>query len=143
VLCAGFTLLLGEDTPTSSLSGALVRSVTKLASITFLSLVLSPTGSIKPWFHNWGKTCCCAHNTFSWGSQLVGHLHQHRTINKFSGAIAGEKEDFYKGSLSRTIFYFVFSFALLYFCLHIFIKNTKKIVSFIVAFIYLLLVLLE
>jgi hypothetical protein len=46
VLCAGFTLLLGEDTPTSSLSGALVQSVTKLASITFLSLVLSPTGSI-------------------------------------------------------------------------------------------------
>jgi hypothetical protein len=36
-----------------------------------------------------------------------------------------------------------FSFALLYFCLHRFIKNTKKLVSFIVAFIYLLLVLLE
>jgi hypothetical protein len=45
-LCAGFTLLLGEDTPPSSLSGALVWSVTKLASITFLSLVLSPTGLI-------------------------------------------------------------------------------------------------
>jgi hypothetical protein len=36
-----------------------------------------------------------------------------------------------------------FSFALLYFYLHRFIKNTKKLVSFIVAFIYLLLVLLE
>jgi hypothetical protein len=34
------------DTPTSCLSGALVWSVTKLASITLLSLVLSPTGSI-------------------------------------------------------------------------------------------------
>jgi hypothetical protein len=33
--CSGFTLLLGEDTPTSSLSGALVQSVMKLASITF------------------------------------------------------------------------------------------------------------
>jgi hypothetical protein len=34
--CAGFTLLLVKSyTPTSSLSGALVRSVTKLASITF------------------------------------------------------------------------------------------------------------
>jgi hypothetical protein len=41
VLCAGFTLLLGEDTPTNSLSGALVWSVTKLASITFLSLAFS------------------------------------------------------------------------------------------------------
>jgi hypothetical protein len=36
-----------------------------------------------------------------------------------------------------------FCFALFYFCLHRFIKNTKKISSFIVAFIYLLLVLLE
>jgi hypothetical protein len=33
--------------------------------------------------------------------------------SNFSGAIAREKEDFYKGSLSRTIFYFVF--VLLYF----------------------------
>jgi hypothetical protein len=49
------------------------------------------------------------------------------TVNKFSGAVAGEEEDFCKGSLARTIFYFVFSFALLYFCLHLFIKNTKKI----------------
>jgi hypothetical protein len=41
VLCAGFTLLLGEDTPTNSLSGTLVQSVTKLASITFWSLAFS------------------------------------------------------------------------------------------------------
>jgi hypothetical protein len=80
VLCAGFTLLLGENTPTSSLSGALVRSVTKLASITFLSLAFSYWIDL-PWFHYCGKICCCAHHTFSWGSQLVAHLHhQHRTI---------------------------------------------------------------
>jgi hypothetical protein len=41
VLCAGFTLLLEEDTLTSSISGALVQSVTKLASITLLSLAFS------------------------------------------------------------------------------------------------------
>jgi hypothetical protein len=35
------------------------------------------------------------------------------TIKQFSGAVAGEEEDFYKGSLARTIFYFVF--VLLYF----------------------------
>jgi hypothetical protein len=35
--------------------------------------------------------------------------------SKFSGAVAGEKEDFCKGSLARTIFYFVYCFALLYF----------------------------
>jgi uncharacterized membrane protein len=55
VLCAGFTLLLGKDTPTSSLSGALVRSVTKLANITFLSLILSPTGFIYLGFINEGR----------------------------------------------------------------------------------------
>jgi hypothetical protein len=38
---------------------------------------------------------------------------------------------------------FCFCFALFYFYLYRFIKNTKKLVSFIVAFIYLLLVLLE
>jgi hypothetical protein len=48
-------LLLGEDTLISSLSGALVRSVTKLASITFLSLVLSPTGLIYLGFITEGK----------------------------------------------------------------------------------------
>jgi hypothetical protein len=46
---------------------------------------------------------------------------------KFSGAVAGEKEDFCKGT---HILYFVLSFALLYFCLHHFIKNTKKLVSY-------------
>jgi hypothetical protein len=55
VLCAGFALLLGEDTPTSSLSGALVWNVTKQASITFLSLVLSPTGSIYLGFTTKGR----------------------------------------------------------------------------------------
>jgi hypothetical protein len=44
------------------LSGA----VTKLASITFWSLAFSYWFN-KPWFHNWGKTCCCAHHTFLLG----------------------------------------------------------------------------
>jgi hypothetical protein len=30
--------------------------------------------------------------------------HHHRVINKFSGAIAGKKEDFCKGSFARTSF---------------------------------------
>jgi hypothetical protein len=102
VLCAGFTLLLGEDTPTSSWSGAVVGSVTKLASNTFLSLFLSPTGSIQPWFHNWGKTCCFAHHTFSWGSQLVGHLHQHRTITPSLSSLWATIYG-YRGDFSMTI----------------------------------------
>jgi hypothetical protein len=54
---------------------------------------------------------------------------------KFFGAVAGEEEDFWKGSLARTIFYFVF--VLLYFifaCIFL-SKIQKKLVSFIVAFI--------
>jgi hypothetical protein len=59
----------------------------------------------------------------------------------FSGIVAGEKEDFCKGSLARTIFYFVYSFALFYFCLHLYIKNTKKklVPSIVVIFVGLLL----
>jgi hypothetical protein len=55
------------------------------------------------------------------------------TIKHFSGAVAEEKEDFCKGSLSRSIFYFVIVLLYFSFCLHHFIKNTKKISSFIVA----------
>jgi hypothetical protein len=44
------------------LSGAIV----KLAGITFWSLAFSYWFD-KPWFHNWEKTCCCAHHTFLLG----------------------------------------------------------------------------
>jgi hypothetical protein len=42
----------------------------------------------------------------SWGSQLDGGIHhQHRAASRlFSGAVAGEKEDFRKGSFARTSF---------------------------------------
>jgi hypothetical protein len=58
-----------------------------------------------------------------WGSQQGV---TYTLSSNFSGAVAGEKEDFCKESLSRSIFFF---FALFYFCLHLFIKNTKKLVS--------------
>jgi hypothetical protein len=57
-------------------------------------------------------------SNFSWGFQLAGYLYhqlhankfsgtiQHRAINKFSGAVAGEKEEFCKGSFARTSFTF-------------------------------------
>jgi hypothetical protein len=80
----------------------------------------------------------------SWGSPLGSHLHaikqffwrrcrglmkkklprEPRTSN-FSGAAAGEKEDFCKGSLSLPIFYFVI--VLLYFIFAcIFLSKTHK-----------------
>jgi hypothetical protein len=49
-----------------------------------------------------------------------------QNINKLSGAVAGEKEDFYKGSLSLPIFYFVI--VLLYFIFAcIFLSKIQKI----------------
>jgi predicted permease len=48
----------------------------------------------------------------------------------FSGAVAGEKEDFYKGSLSLPIFYFVIVLLTFFtlFWLASFIKNAKKLI---------------
>jgi hypothetical protein len=60
--------------------------------------------------------------------------------NKFSGAVAREKENFCKGSLSLPILFTLLLFflvSLLYFCLHLFIKNTKKLVPFIVVIFFI------
>jgi hypothetical protein len=58
--------------------------------------------------------------------QQVFWHHHHRAINKFSGAVAGEKEDFCKGSFAST------SFTLFKFCFTLFLlasfyqKHTKN-----------------
>jgi hypothetical protein len=59
--------------------------------------------------------------------------------SNFFGAIAGEKEDFYKGSLSRSTFYFVI--VLLYFIFTcIILSKIKKLVpTIVVIFVGLLL----
>jgi hypothetical protein len=62
----------------------------------------------------------------SWGSQRAV---TYKPSSNFSGAIAGEKEDFCKGSLSRTIFYFVFVLLYFTFACIILSKIQKKIVS--------------
>jgi hypothetical protein len=48
------------------------------------------------------------------------------------------KKRLLQGEFHMHILYFVLSFALLYFYLHHFIKNTKKLVSFIVVSLLLL-----
>jgi hypothetical protein len=62
----------------------------------------------------------------SWGSQLVGDLYINTVrIKLFSGAVAGEEKTSARGVLhAHPLLYFCF--ALLYFCLHRFIKNTKN-----------------
>jgi hypothetical protein len=78
-------------------------------------LVLSPSGLINLGFTTKGKLAAVLIITFSWGFQQVFwcKLHASKIAIKLSSAVAGEKEDFYKGSLSLPIFYFVI--VLLYF----------------------------
>jgi hypothetical protein len=57
----------------------------------------------KPRFLTEGKLAAVLIIPSSWGSQLGDDLHQHCTaIKLFSGTVAGEKEDFFKGSFART-----------------------------------------
>jgi hypothetical protein len=64
----------------------------------------------------------------SWGSQLDGALHhQHRVASSsFLAPLSGGKRRLLQGEFRTHILYFVLNFALLYFYLHRFIKNTKK-----------------
>jgi hypothetical protein len=68
----------------------------------------------------------------SWGSQLGAY---NAPSKHFSGVFAREKEDFSTG-VSRFQSFTLLLFCLLYllyFSLHVFIKNTKKLASFIVG----------
>jgi hypothetical protein len=92
-------------------------------------LVLYPTSSINLGFTTEGRLVAILIITFSWGfptGQLSTiFIHQHHTTNKFSGAVAREKQDFCKGSLLLPTFYFVI--VLLYFIFAcIFLSKLQK-----------------
>jgi hypothetical protein len=134
VLCAGSTLPLAKQ----SLDEApykLFLAITKLAGITFLSLAFS-------WIRlNLGfllreKLAAVLIIPSSWGSQLDGEkpLTPCR-IKTFFWRRCWGKRRLLQGEFHTHILYFVLSFTSLYFYLHRFIKNTKKLVSFIVTFI--------
>jgi hypothetical protein len=82
----------------------------------------------------------------AWGSQLPGYNHHHQLHTShqvFSGAVAGEeKEDLCKGSFSHAhpLLYYLFCFTLFIFTCIVLYQKHKKLVYFIVAFIYLLFV---
>jgi hypothetical protein len=99
--------------------------VTKLASITFLSLAFSWTN--KPWFLTEGKLAVVLIKPSSWGSQLDGDLHHHTPPQqRFFWRRCQGKRRLLQGEFRTHILYFVLSFALHYFYLHHFIKNTHK-----------------
>jgi hypothetical protein len=103
-------------------------SVTKLANITFLSLAFSY------WIDYLGFTtegrlaAVLIIPSLGVPNWSVIYIINTAPSRKFSGAVAGGKEDFCKG-VSHAHPLLCFSFALLYFCLHRFIKNTKTLVS--------------
>jgi hypothetical protein len=127
------------DVAPYKLSGA----IAKLASITFWSLAFS-------WIRlNLGfllgeKLAAVLIIPFSWGSQLDGDLHyQPCRIKTLFWRRCRGKRRLLQGEFHTHILYFVLSFALLYFYLLHFIKNTKKISFLLVVFTCSLLVLLE
>jgi hypothetical protein len=106
------------------LSGA----VAKLVSINLRKLVLSPTSSINLGFILRKDFLLCS-SYLPFGVSNWADIYT--PSSNFFGAVAGEKEDFCKGSLSLPIFYFVI--VLLYFIFAcIFLSKLQKISSFIV-----------
>jgi hypothetical protein len=99
----------------------------------------------KPWFLTEGKLAVVLIIPSSWGSQLGGHLHQHRTtIKLFSGAVIWEERRFLQGEFRTHILYFVL--VLLYFIFAcIVLSKIQKKISFLLVVIFtcLLLALLE
>jgi hypothetical protein len=93
----------------------------KLASINLLKFNFSYWFD-KPWFHNWGKLAAVLIIPSSWGSQLGAY---YTPSSIFFGAVAREKEDFCKGSLSIPIFYFVIVF--LYYIFSCIVKYKKLV----------------
>jgi hypothetical protein len=127
VLCAGSALQLASKALDEA-PYKLSRAVAKLASITFWSLAFSWTD--KPWFLTEGKLATVLIKPSSWGSQLDGDLHHHTPPQqRFFWHHCRGKRRLLQGEFRMHILYFVLSFALLYFYLLHFIKNTKKLVS--------------
>jgi hypothetical protein len=112
----------------------LSRAVAKLASITFLSLAFSY------WIDNLGfiteekLAAVFIKPSLGVSNWPVIYTFQHRPINKFFWRRCRGNRRLLHGEFRTHIIYFVLSFALLYFYLFHFIKNKKKLVSFIVVY---------
>jgi hypothetical protein len=100
----------------------LSKAVVKLTSINLQKLVLSPTGSINLGFIlREDLLMCSSYLPLGVPNWAVIHL----PSSNFSSTIAGEKEDFCKGSLLFPIFYFVTVFLYFIFAC-IFLSKTQK-----------------
>jgi hypothetical protein len=80
----------------------------------------------KSWVIHLRETCCCSTNLCTWRPNTVyknRHVRRHQAL--FWRHCRG-KRSLLHGEFRTHILYFVLSFALLYFYLHHFIKNTKN-----------------
>jgi hypothetical protein len=66
VVCR-FHIAAGEKLHADKFPGAIVRSVAKLVGINLRKFGSFSYWFDKPWFHNWGKTYCCAHHNLLLG----------------------------------------------------------------------------
>jgi hypothetical protein len=99
--------------------------VAKPASINLWKLVLSPTSSINLGFIlREDLLLCSSYLPLGVPNWAVNYT----PSSNFFGTVAGEKEDFCKGSLSLPIFYFVIVLLYFIFACIFFIENTKKLV---------------
>jgi hypothetical protein len=78
--------------------------------------------------------------TFSWGFQLGGYTYKTPTSTPHHQQVfwrhcRGERR-FLQGESLASNLLLCYYFALFYFCLHLFIKNTKKLVPLIVGIPY-------
>jgi hypothetical protein len=141
VLCAGSTLLLGEEAPTSTTHQhflAPLFGVSRSKQVSPSEVWLSPTGSINLGFTTEGNLLLCS----SYLPLGVPNWVLHHTIKHFFWPCCrGERSPLQGESIMLNLLFY-FLFALFYFYLHLFIKNTKKFSFFIVACTCLLLVLL-
>jgi hypothetical protein len=95
-------------------------------------LVLSPTGSINLGFTTEGRLAAGLIIIFSWGFQLGGYIYIYITPTStphhqqvFWRRYQGERR-FLQGEYLASNLLLRYCFALFNFCLHLFIKNTKK-----------------
>ena len=107
----------------------------KAQLVTPLGCFLAPIGSIKPWFHNWGKLAAMLIIPSSWGSPTS--LIYFGPSSYFSGAVAGESRTSSQGeSLITNLFTLLFLFCLVYFCfVSLFLYQKHKKLVLLVCFL--------
>jgi hypothetical protein len=137
VLCAGFTLLLGEDTPTIFL--APLSGVSRSQQASPSEVWLSPTVLINLGFTTEGRLAVVLIIPSSWGSQRAV---TYKPSTSFLAPLPGRKKTSARG-VSHAQSFTLFLFLLYFIFACIFLSKIQKISSFIVAFTCLLLVLLE